>query len=93
MVGGRVVMFLVNFVLLFSSVAIAQVPVIDAEQVKSWLDGKRKVALIDTRTPEEYREAHIPGAICVPAEQMQLEAARLPKGKNTPIIFYCRGAG
>jgi rhodanese-related sulfurtransferase len=55
--------------------------------------GKRKVVLIDTRTPEEYQAGHIPGAINIPAERMRAEAARLPKDKSTPVIFYCRGSG
>ncbi|HEX9136788.1 MAG TPA: rhodanese-like domain-containing protein [Nitrospirota bacterium] len=35
----------------------------------------------------------MPGSINIPAERMKFEAARLPKDKTTPLIFYCRGTG
>jgi len=78
---------------LISSTALAQYPIVTAEQVKAWMGGKQKVVLIDTRLPEEFAEAHIPGAVNIPADRMKIEKAKLPKDKATPIIFYCRGAG
>ncbi len=87
----RAVLFLACLVLLSASDALAQISTIDAEQARSWMDGKRKVALIDTRTPEEYQQAHIPGAISIMPEQMASAKGKLPKDKTTPIIFYCRG--
>ena len=85
--------FLFGFMLLSSSPVMAQFPNISAEEVKSWMEGKRTVILIDTRMPDEYRAGHIQGAINIPAERMKFEAARLPKDKATPMIFYCRGTG
>jgi hydroxyacylglutathione hydrolase len=85
--------FLFGFMLLSSSPAMAQFPNISADEVKTWMEGKRTVVLIDSRLPDEYQAGHIPGAINIPAERMKLEAARLPKDKTTPIIFYCRGTG
>jgi hydroxyacylglutathione hydrolase len=85
--------FLFGFMLLSSSPAMAQFPNISADEVKEWMEGKRAVVLIDSRLPDEYQAGHIPGAINIPAERMKLEAARLPKDKMTPIIFYCRGTG
>ena len=78
---------------LISSTALAQYPIVTAEQVKAWMDGKQKVVLIDARLPEEFAEAHIPGAVNIPEERMKIEKAKLPKDKSTPIIFYCRGTG
>ncbi len=71
----------------------AQFPVISAQDVKTWMTGKRKVVLVDARPAGEYRAGHIPGAINIYAETIKAEASRLPKDKSTPIIFYCRGAG
>jgi len=84
---------LFGFMLLSSSPAVAQFPNISAEEVKSWMAGKRTVVLIDTRPHDEYQAGHIPGAMNIPADQMKIEAARLPKDKTTPLIFYCRGTG
>jgi rhodanese-related sulfurtransferase len=94
MLRKRVFLWLLfGFMLLSSSPAVAQFQIIDADEVKSWMDGKRAVVLIDTRMPDEYQAGHIPGAINIPAEQMKIEAARLPKDKTTTLIFYCRGTG
>lgn len=76
-----------------SSAAYAQFPVVSAEDVKSRMDGKKTVVLIDTRNPDEYIAGHIPGAVNIPSDRMKMEMARLPKDPSTPIIFYCRGAG
>lgn len=80
-------------IFLLPSVTFAQLPVISAEQVTAWMTGKQKAVLIDVRLPQEYAEAHIPGALNIPAERIHLEKNRLPKDKSTPIIFYCRGVG
>lgn len=88
------VFILLTVILLFSASAYAgQFQFVSAEQVKAWVDGKLKVVLIDVRLPEEYREAHIPRAINIPAEQMVSQQSRLPKDKAAPLIFYCRGVG
>lgn len=73
--------------------ALAQFPVISAEQVQEWMNGNKKATLVDVRMPDEYRAGHIPGAISIPADRIKAEARKLPKGRALPIIFYCRGAG
>ncbi len=87
------VLFFSVLLVLCSSAAFAQYPVVSAEQVQSWLKGKQKVVLVDARPAEEYKEAHIPRAINIPADRVRAEAGKLPKDKGTPIIFYCRGEG
>ena len=45
--------------------------------------------LVDVRTPEEYREGHIPGSINVPLQQIEdidLEVSDM----STPLYVYCR---
>ena len=78
---------------MFASNALAQFPVIGADDLKERMRGKEKVVLIDSRLPEEYKQAHLPGAISIPAERMKLEAKKLPRDKATLLIFYCRGEG
>jgi rhodanese-related sulfurtransferase len=91
--NSKMFMFLFGFLFLFSAVAVAQYPVIDAEQLKSHVTGKKKVLLIDARPAEEYQQGHIPGAINIMPDNMKSSVARLPKDKSAPIIFYCRGIG
>jgi rhodanese-related sulfurtransferase len=89
----KVFILLAGILLFSASVDAAQFQLVSAEQVKAWVDGKKKFVLIDARLSEEYGEAHIPRAINIPPEQMVLQKARLSKDKSTPHIFYCRGVG
>ena len=93
MTKPRMFMFLLVFMFFSSTAAMAQYPVVDAGQLKSRLQGKQKVTLIDARPEDEYQQGHIPGAINIRSDRMKEEAARLPKDKTTALIFYCRGEG
>ena len=48
-----------------------------------------KVTVLDVRPAEEYRAAHIPGAVSVPLKQLEKYLDRLSKGRE--IVAYCRG--
>lgn len=45
--------------------------------------------LVDSRPLVRYDEGHIPGAISIPYREFNESAGKLPKDKNTLIIFYC----
>lgn len=47
------------------------------------------VTVLDIRTPAEYAEAHLPGAVSLPAEQLARAPALLPRER--PVLVYCRG--
>lgn len=47
------------------------------------------VALIDVRPREEYEQAHLPGAISVPLDEVRAWAKTAPKKKQ--VVAYCRG--
>lgn len=70
----------------------ADIATVGADEVHALVVGSRAV-LVDARSPAEFEQAHIVGAINVPAERTKADAARLPRDKRTPIVFYCRGAG
>ena len=54
------------------------------------MDDEDNEIVLDVRTPEEYAEAHIPGAINVPNETIGDDAiAELPD-KAQLIMVYCR---
>ncbi|MBS1371555.1 MAG: rhodanese-like domain-containing protein [Lentisphaeria bacterium] len=46
--------------------------------------------LIDTRTPEEYAEGHLPGAILIPYDQIRAEIGRHAPDRSARIGLYCR---
>jgi len=52
---------------------------------------QRNFLLVDARNPEEYREAHIPGAINIPQKKIESYLGILPSDRNSEIIFYCNG--
>ena len=49
----------------------------------------KDVILLDVRPLEEFKTAHIDGAISVPLKDLGFMLAKLPKGKE--IVAYCRG--
>jgi rhodanese-related sulfurtransferase len=67
------------------------VQVIDADQLKAWIDHGNKMLLIDSRVASEYTEGHIPTAINVPAPVMDQQREKLPSDPNHPLVFYCNG--
>ena len=44
--------------------------------------------LLDVRTPQEYREGHIPGSINIPLQSLST-ADQIPAGKDTLLFVYC----
>jgi rhodanese-related sulfurtransferase len=71
----------------------ADVSVVGATDVHAMLVAGPKAVIVDARTPAEYEQAHIPGALNIPASETRTSAARLPRDLATPLIFYCRGPG
>ena len=45
--------------------------------------------LLDVRTPEEYREGHIPGSKNVPLQTIE-QVTSVAKGKDTALYVYCQ---
>ncbi len=46
--------------------------------------------ILDTRTPEEFNEGHIPGAICIDYEEIKARAEKELPDKDRLILVYCR---
>jgi rhodanese-related sulfurtransferase len=66
---------------------------ITAEQLKQAIDQQEKIVIVDTRTSQEYQVGHIPTAINIPPQDYSFDyiESRLPKDRDTPLVFYCRG--
>src|SRR5215203_6012578 len=47
------------------------------------------VVVLDVRPEEEYRAGHIPGALSVPVDSLEVAPPVLPEDKE--IVAYCRG--
>jgi phage shock protein E len=48
------------------------------------------LTLIDARSPEEHADAHIPGAINVPHDAVEANAALLPADKEKLVVVHCK---
>ncbi|MFZ0864471.1 MAG: rhodanese-like domain-containing protein [Candidatus Sulfotelmatobacter sp.] len=57
--------------------------------LKTKLDRKDPVKIVETLAPERYSEAHLPGALNIPPDRIKEVAARLFPNKDVEIVTYC----
>jgi rhodanese-related sulfurtransferase len=62
-------------------------PRITLEEFKRLLESD-SIVVLDVRSPESYREGHIPGAISIPNDVVASRVNEL-KGFKKPIVTYC----
>jgi rhodanese-related sulfurtransferase len=65
---------------------------ISTEDLKAKLDRNESIKVVETLAPERYREAHIPGALNIPPEQIKELAPQLLPDKDAEIVTYCTNA-
>ena len=51
---------------------------------------RNEYVIIDIRSPREFRERHIKGAVCIPYERLHQQVHLL---KNRTLILYCDRGG
>ena len=49
--------------------------------------------VIDVRSPQEFREGHIDGAISIPEYDIKKEIEKIVLDKNKNIVVYCSSGG
>jgi rhodanese-related sulfurtransferase len=62
---------------------------ISPREGKERLSAGQNIILLDVRSPEEYREIHIPKSISLPLDQLKSGITKIASDKNTEIIVYC----
>lgn len=60
---------------------------IGSGEAKAMLAKDKKVFLLDVRTPDEYRQAHLRGATLIPINEMERRYFEVPKDR--PVVVYC----
>lgn len=60
---------------------------ITKEELESYI--KQGAAIIDVRSPQEYREGHVDGAISIPDYQIKKEIEKQITNKDELIVVYC----
>ncbi|MEP0870886.1 rhodanese-like domain-containing protein [Trichocoleus desertorum AS-A10] len=79
--------------LIGDSIRAAEAPQVSVQALKQLIDSKAKnFVLIDVRTPEEYGDVHLPGAVSIPIAEIE-QGSGIAKIKALAIghqvITYC----
>ena len=64
---------------------------VSAAELKSWLDEGRNLAVLDSRTYDEFHRRSIPTAISVPGGELAYRIADLVPDPDTLIVVNCAG--
>ena len=62
---------------------------ISVNELKQAMQADRAPIIIDVRNEDEYLAGHIPGAIMVPAKQMDQHLDMLKQYRKQEIVLYC----
>ena len=65
---------------------------IDSEEGMGLVKNEPNLVIVDVRSPEETAEGVIPGAICIPVDEIQDRKLEIPK-VGQPVMIYCAGGG
>lgn len=68
----------------------AQNRVITADAAYERMQSGDPVVIVDVRSPEEYAESHIPGAVLVPLDTIGDTMPELLPVKDAELLIYCR---
>lgn len=60
---------------------------VTSAQAKRLLAKNGRMVLLDVRTPEEYRQAHLRGALAIPIGELGKRLQEIPRGR--PLLVYC----
>jgi phage shock protein E len=59
-------------------------------EAQSWALIRAGALLVDVRTPEEFAQGHLQGAINIPYDQVEALRSEFGKDLNHAIVVYCR---
>jgi len=62
---------------------------ITREELLGRLEAGEPLVVVDVRPIEEYRAAHLPGAVSIPLDELEQRLRELPQDRQ--IVAYCRG--
>ena len=61
---------------------------ISVSDARALMESSSNVLVVDVRTPQEYAQGHLYGAVNIPLSDLSLRIGGLEK--NRPILVYCR---
>ncbi len=75
-----------------STFCLAQAADISQGELLKRIRSKHENLILDVRTPMEYAQGHIPGAVNIPYDRLGSRLAEISAHKNKDIVLYC-GSG
>jgi len=60
---------------------------LNSVEAKALLEKNRNIYLLDVRTPEEFRQARLKGAVLIPISEIERRLGEIPR--NRTIVVYC----
>ncbi len=60
---------------------------LNSVEAKAFLEKNRNIYLLDVRTPEEFRQARLKGAVLIPISEIERRLGEIPRNKT--IVVYC----
>ena len=60
---------------------------LNSVEAKALLGKNRNIYLLDVRTPEEFRQARLKGAVLIPISEIERRLGEIPRNKT--IVVYC----
>ena len=69
----------------------AQIGHTSAETLKTAINNKQPIVILDVRDKEQYETEHLPGAISLPRAAIELEIDEIVPDQDTHIVAHCGG--
>jgi rhodanese-related sulfurtransferase len=83
--------FLLFIALLSTAVFAEQTPVISQQDLLALMADKNSgVVVLDVRTPAEFSQGHIQGAINISHDQIEENLTQIAAYKNQTVVVHCR---
>jgi len=64
---------------------------IDLSELRGKMDRREHFFLVESQSPASYEDAHLPGAVNIPAGQVTALAPGVLPEKDAEIVVYCSG--
>ena len=75
--------------LAIASVAVAAPPEVPPSQVAGLVSAPNGPLLLDVRTPDEFAQGHIPGALLIPVDELSDRLHQIAAYKERGVVAYC----
>ena len=87
MLKVRTPLLLLLFLLLLTAQAWAAPVNVNASQASKLVGEKANLLLLDVRTPQEYFQMRLEGAVLIPIDQFERRLREVPRDR--PVLIYC----